>query len=295
MLHVSPHSRPVTLITGASAGIGASLARVFADQGHEVVLIARRASKLEALADEIAQTAPRRPKILALDLTNRDAVEQIKRELAAGGLEPNYIVNNAGFGLVGEACELDCSEQLAMIALNIRALTALSLAFADSLSKLGGGILNVASVAGFVPGPGMAVYFATKAYVISFSEALYYELRQRGVAVTVLCPGPVPTEFQARAGIPRVPFPRRRGFAAAAGSPLLSCSADVVAKAGYAALMGRQRITVPGLGNKAVTLLMRLLPRRTFLEILGRSHLHPKRSTRVLARAVASAELARSE
>jgi uncharacterized protein len=275
MLHVSPHSRPVTLITGASAGIGASLARVFADHGHKVVLIARRASKLEALADEIARTAPERPKIL--------------------GLEPTYIVNNAGFGLVGEACELDCSEQLAMIALNIRTLTALSLAFADSLSKLGGGILNVASIAGFVPGPGMAVYFATKAYVISFSEALHYELRQRGVTVTVLCPGPVPTEFQARAGIPRVPFPRRRGFAAVAGSPLLSCSADVVAKEGYAALMGRQRITVPGLGSKAVTLLMRLLPRRTFLEILGRSHLHAKRSTRVLARTAVGAELAGSE
>ena len=115
--------------------------------------------------------------------------------------KPQSIVNNAGFGLIGRAAELDRAEQLAMIDLNVRALTDLSLAFVDSLARHKGGILNVASLASFLPAPGMAVYYATKAYVLSFSEALHVELRKKGVRVTALCPGPVPTEFQARAGL----------------------------------------------------------------------------------------------
>ena len=193
--------KPVTLITGASAGIGAALARKFAAKGHDLVLVARREAELAALADEIAAKGRPRPISVPLDLTRIDAPIRVSHELGSRGLEPAIVVNNAGFGLLGLAAELDRAEQLAMIDLNVRALTDLSLRFIDSLARHKGGILNVASVAGFLPGPGMAVYYASKAYVLSFSEALHRELAPRGVRVSVLCPGPVPTEFQARAGM----------------------------------------------------------------------------------------------
>src|SRR5262249_59867796 len=135
------------------------------------------------------------------------AAERIKSELAAQALEPRFVVNNAGFGLVGEAAQLDHAEQLAMIDLNIRFLTELSLAFVDTLARLRGGILNVSSVAGFLPGPAIAIYYATKAYVLSFSEALHHELARRGVRFTVLWPCPLSAEFQARPRIPRIPLP----------------------------------------------------------------------------------------
>jgi short-subunit dehydrogenase len=287
MKEAAPKTRQVVVITGASAGIGAALARVFAEHGHDLVLIARRATKLDALADEIAATGCQRPLVLPVDLAQPGAAERIKAELATRALEPRYVVNNAGFGLVGEAALLDHSEQLAMIDLNIRFLTELSLAFVDTLSRSRGGILNVASVASFLPGPGMAVYYATKAYVLSFSEALHHELGRRGVRVTALCPGPVPTEFQARAGIPRIPFPTRNGMPRVVGSNALTCTAREVAEAGYDGLMRGRRVVVPGFGNKVVTLLTRLLPRRVFLEAVGHSQLiRARRTDRVLKKAV---------
>src|SRR6202140_2050610 len=193
--------KPVTLITGASAGIGSELARVFARNGHELVLVARREDRLIALADEIAPPGGPLRVVLAIDLEQRDAVARIAAGLASRGLEPAIVVNNAGFGLAGAAAGLSHAEQLGMVDLNIRALTDFSLAFVDSLARHRGGILNVASVAGFLLGPGMAVYYASKAYVLSFSEALHRELKSRGIRVTALCPGPVPTEFQARSGM----------------------------------------------------------------------------------------------
>jgi uncharacterized protein len=290
MKEVAAKTRQVVVITGASAGIGAALARVFAAHGHDLVLIARREARLDALADEIAAAGRPRPLVLPVDLAQPDAAGRIKAELAAHALEPQYIVNNAGFGLVGEAAQLDHAEQLTMIDLNIRFLTELSLAFVDTLSRRRGGILNVGSVAGFLPGPGMAVYYATKAYVLSFSEALNHELIRRGVRVTALCPGPVPTEFQARAGIPRVPFPRGNGMPRVVGSNALTCSAEEVAEAGYAGLMRGRRVVVPGFGNKAVTLLTRLLPRRVFLEAVAHSQMmRSKNSDRVLKKAVREA------
>jgi short-subunit dehydrogenase len=289
MKQSAPTTRRVVVVTGASAGIGAALARVFAEHGHDLVLIARRESKLDALADEIAATGRPRPLVLPIDLAQPGAGARIKAEFAAQGLEPEYVVNNAGFGLVGEATQLDHAEQLAMIDLNIRSLTELSLAFADTLARLRGGILNVASVAGFIPGPGMAVYYASKAYVLSFSEALHHELARRGVRVTVLCPGPVPTEFQARAGIPRVPFPRT-GMPRVVGSNALTCTAEEVAEAGYEGLMRGRRVVVPGLANKAVTIITRLLPRRFVLEAVAHSQLVRRRRTnRVLKKAIREA------
>ena len=139
--------------------------------------MARRADRLTALADEIAAAGRPRPAVLSVDLRRSDAVATIATELSARDLEPEIVVNNAGFGLVGPAATISRDEQLAMIDLNVRALTELSLAFVESLERHRGGVLNVASVAAFMPGPGMAVYYATKAYVLSFSEALHQELR----------------------------------------------------------------------------------------------------------------------
>ncbi len=245
---------PVTVITGASAGIGWELAKVFARNGHRLVLVARRKDRLDALADEIAGTGRPRPDIIVLDLSAARATAGLTSELAARALEPAVIVNNAGFGLVGGAAELNRSEQLAMIDLNVRALTELSLAFVDSLARHRGGILNVASLASFLPAPGMAVYYATKAYVLSFSEALHQELRKKGVRVTALCPGPVPTEFQARAGLNYKPR----------SSPL-ELPASKVAEAGYRGFARGKRLVVPGGLNKLIPLLTRILPRALVL------------------------------
>jgi short-subunit dehydrogenase len=249
--------RGVTLITGASAGIGAELAQVFAANGHELVLVARREQLLAQLADRIAATGAPRPLVLRADVARIDAVARIGEALAANGLEPDIVVNNAGFGLVGQADTLDRGAQLAMIDLNVRALTDLSLAFLETLERRRGGILNVASVAGFMPGPGMAVYYASKAYVLSFSQALHQELARKGVRVTTLCPGPVPTEFFARAGIKAATYPR-----------LASRSARRVAQDGYRGLKEGRRLVVPGFPNQLAALLLPLLPRPLVLRML---------------------------
>ncbi len=245
-----PERRPVTLITGASSGIGSALARIFAKKGHELALVARREQLLTNLADEIAATGAPRPTVLRSDVSRIDASRRLADALSASGLEPEIVVNNAGFGLQGEAAGLDRNEQLAMIDLNVRALTDLSLAFVDTLAQRKGGILNVASVAAFMPGPGMAVYYATKAYVLSFSEALHHELAPRGVRVTALCPGPVPTEFQARAGIKDLKLAR-----------LVQRSPDRVAEDGYKGLQEGARVVVPGFPNQVAAVLAPLLPR----------------------------------
>ena len=251
-------ARPVTLITGASAGIGVELARVFARHGHELALVARREDRLRALADEIAAIGPRRPIVIVADLSAPGATQKIADELRAHGAEPQYVVNNAAFGLVGLAGSRDHDETLQMIDLNVRTLTELSLAFVDSLARHKGGLLNVGSVAGFLPGPGMAVYYATKAYVLSFSEALHSELKARGVRVTVLAPGPVPTEFAARAGLKSG---LKRG--------LLTTNAKEVAEAGYRGLMAGRRLVVPGIGNKIAALIIPRVPRRWLLRAVA--------------------------
>jgi len=251
--------RPVAVITGASAGIGVALARVFAANGHALALVARREDRLRALAGEIAATSSRRPIVIVDDLAKPGAAARIRAALDEHGAEPQFVVNNAGFGLVGPALTRDRAEQLEMIDLNVRTLTELSLAFVDSVARHHGGILNVGSVAGFLPGPGSAVYYATKAYVLSFSEALHSELAPRGVKVSVLCPGPVPTEFAARAGVTRELAPG-----------LLTQSAEAVAAAGYRGLMRGQRTIVPGLGNRLVVFAIRFAPRRLVLNAIDR-------------------------
>jgi short-subunit dehydrogenase len=249
----------VTLITGASAGIGTELARVFAASGHRLALTARRADRLEALANEIVAKGGKKPIVIACDLEQPDAGDKIAAAMTAADVELDHLVNNAGFGVFGDATKRDRAEQLGIIDVNIRALTDLSLRFADQLVKNKGGILNVGSVAGFLPGPGMAVYYASKAYVISFTEALRGELGHRGVRVTVLCPGPVPSEFQARAG-----------FAPGFDSVVLNVSAADVALAAYRGLMANKRAVLPGLGIKIVPFLLRFFPRGFILAAVGR-------------------------
>src|ERR1043165_9635856 len=243
-------ARPVALITGASSGIGAALAHVFAQNGHEVVLPARRAAQLAETAARIRAAGHRAPHILPVDLARADAAESVARELSSRNLEPAFLVNNAGYGLLGQAAKLDRADQLAMIDLNCRTLTDLSLRWVHTLARHRGGILTVASISGFIPGPGMSVYNASKAYVISFSVGLRRELKPKGIHVTALCPGPVPTEFQARAGIVDVHYPR--GF---------DPSAEHVAEQGYKGLMRNRAVVVPGLHNKLIPWLPRFLPR----------------------------------
>jgi short-subunit dehydrogenase len=250
--------KAVAVITGASAGIGAALARVFAANGHELVLVARRENRLEALAAEIAASGRPKPLVLPIDLTTPHAAASINQALAGRELEPQYIVNNAGFGLIGRAHELDLDEQLAMIDLNMRTLVDLSLAFVESLKRFRGGLLNVASVAGFFPGPRSAVYYASKAFVVSFTEALHVELKTEGIRVTCLCPGPVATEFQARAGVAEARPPK-----------LLARTAEQVAEAGYRGLMNGQRLVVPGLANRLIALFApRAVPRALLMASL---------------------------
>ena len=223
-----------------------------------MALVARRADRLTSLANEIVAAGGAAPIVIACDLTQPDGCDKVAEALAAAGAEVEYVVNNAGFGVFGPAVERDRAEQLDIITVNIRALTDLSLRFSDSVIRNRGGILNVGSIAGFLPGPGMAVYYASKAYVLSFTEALRQELAPHGVRVTVVCPGPVPTEFQARAG-----------FAPGFDSAILNVPAAEVARQAYSGLMANKRAVLPGLGIKFVPFLLRLFPRAFILAAVG--------------------------
>jgi short-subunit dehydrogenase len=255
----------VTLITGASAGIGTELARVFASNGHRLALVDRRGDRLTILASEIVAAGGTAPILVPCDLEHSNACDKIAAALAAEGVEVEFVVNNAGFGLFGYAIELDRAEQLGIIAVNILAMTDLSLRFSDSLIRHRGGILNLGSIASFLPGPGMAVYYASKAYVLSFSEALRQELAPWGVRVTALCPSSVSSEFQARAGL-------KPGFE----HVILNVSASDVAQAGYRGLMANKRVVLPGFGTKIVPFLLRLFPRGFVLAAIGRLQLRKR-------------------
>ncbi|MBR1209569.1 SDR family oxidoreductase [Bradyrhizobium sp. JYMT SZCCT0180] len=255
----------VALITGASAGIGTELARVFASRGHRVALVARREDRLTALAAEITAAGGAAPIVIPCDLTQTGATDRIADALAAAGVEVEYVVNNAGFGVFGKAIQRDRADQLDMITVNISALTDLSLRFADQLIRHRGGLLNMGSVAGFLSGPGMAVYYASKAYVLSFTEAMRAELAPRGVRVTVVCPGPVPSEFQARAG-----------FAPGFDSVILNVLPAHVARQAYDGLMANKRAVLPGIGIKIVPFLLRFFPRSFILAAVGRLQLRKR-------------------
>jgi short-subunit dehydrogenase len=254
-------TRRVTVITGASGGIGADLARVFASHGHDLVLIARSHAPLETLAGEIEASGRPRPLVLAFDLLERGAPAQIAAALKAAGAAPEILVNNAGFGLIGPAAELDPAGQLAILDLNIRSVVDLTLQLLPAIRAARGKILNVASVAAYFPGgPGMAAYYASKSFILSFSLALSQELRAHGVTVSALCPGYTKTGFQARAGFgPKLGLTR-----------FPSTSAMQVAEAGYAGLIAGRREVVPGFFNKLSVLLLPFLPKPVVLAVISR-------------------------
>jgi short-subunit dehydrogenase len=246
------NERKTALITGASSGIGAELARIHAQRGGDLVLVARRQDRLEALKVELERAHGITAHLMTTDLSEPDAAPRIHDELASRRVQIDYLINNAGFGNGGFFHEQDWAKNEAMIMVNVLALAALTRQFVpDMIARGGGRILNVASMAGFLPGPLQAVYYATKAFVVSFSEAIGNELRQTGVTVTALCPGPVDTEFIERANLRQA-----KGFAR-------TVSASGVAQSGYDAMLQGKPIVVPGIVNKVIIhLLLRLTSRQ---------------------------------
>jgi len=245
---------PIALITGASAGLGVDFARQLSARGHRLVLVARRKDRLDALAAELGSA-----RAVALDLGEPGASEVLMADLADHGETVDLLINNAGFGLAGRFAALGGQRQRAMIDLNCGALTELAHAVLPAMiERKTGAILNVASTAAFQPGPGMAVYFATKAFVLSFSEALHEEAKGHGVTVTALCPGPTATEFGAVAGWTGHSLVDR-----------MTANSAAVVRAGLDALDRRQAVTIPGFINKLTAQGHRLLPRAALRRIAG--------------------------
>jgi short-subunit dehydrogenase len=245
--------RQTALVTGASGGIGRELARAFAAGGYDLVLVARSEGKLEELAGELRSRRGIGVRVLAKDLAEPGSPDEIFQELEGAGVDVDVLVNNAGFATFGPFAETDLASELEEIQLNVVAPTHLTKRFLPwMLARRRGGVLNVASSAAFQPGPLMAVYYATKAYVLSFSEALAEELRGSGVTVTALCPGPTATGFQARAEM--------QGSGLFTG-PLKVMDAAAVARAGYEGFRAGKRIVIPGLINKLGVQSVRISPR----------------------------------
>ena len=244
----------VTLITGASAGHGEEFARQLSARGQRLVLVARRKDRLEALAKELGNA-----RAVALDLGKPDSTEQLMADLAKAGEHVGTLINNAGFGLIGRFAKRDPERLREMIDLNVGTLTDLCRAVVPGMIERGhGAILNVASTAAFQAGPGMAVYFATKAYVLSLSEALHEELKPHGVKVSCLCPGPTKTEFGEVAG-----------FASNGWFDRISMDSATVVRKGLAGLDKNRAVVVPGLLNKAGATGTRLVPRALTRKIAG--------------------------
>jgi len=239
------------LITGASGGIGEELAKCFAQDGYRLILVARTTERLVALADTLQQRYGVSVKTISQDLAAPMAADELAAALQRESLAVDVLVNNAGFAIHGFFAESSLSEQLEMIQLNVLTLTHLTrLLLPAMLERQQGRILNVASTAAFQPGPLMAVYYATKAYVLSFSEALAEEVRGTGVSVTALCPGLTKTGFQRRAGLQGVRMVR--------GSMM---DAATVARIGYRGLLRGKRVVIPGWSNKLMALAARWSPR----------------------------------
>src|ERR1700722_5136864 len=248
---MSAANSETVLMTGASSGIGLELAKCFAADGCRLILVARNTAALERLAGELRQKNKIEAIVLTADLSLAETPGRIFEELRTAKITVNVLVNNAGFGLQTEFTESPLQRQLEMLQVNITALTELTGLFLPGMiGRRGGGILNVGSVAGFLPGPNMAVYYATKAYVLSFTEALAEELAGSGLKVSVLCPGPTATNFSQVA--------RGQKLRRIQTSKM---SAEIVAKHGHQAYRNEKVVAVPGLVNRFLIFLTRILPR----------------------------------
>lgn len=246
------------LVTGASAGLGAEFARALAERGHDLVLVARREERLAALAAELSDRV--RVEYLPLDLVAEGALDALQSFCNERGVAVDLLVNNAGFGAQGGFANLDRARQTRMVRLNGEVLVDLTHRFLGPMLARGrGGVLNVASTAAFMPGPHMGVYYASKAFVLHFTEALAAEVRGSGVRVSALCPGPTETEFREVAGRPRSPVLDR-----------VAMRAGPVVEAGLRGLERGRTIVVPGAFNKLCTASVRVLPRALVRRVVAR-------------------------
>jgi short-subunit dehydrogenase len=249
----------MVLITGASSGIGYELCKLFANDNYSLIIVARDRKRLGQVASELHRLYDTDVYSITCDLSDIHAAETLYRKLLQKKLTVEVLVNNAGYGLHGFFSETSLDDELAMIQVNITSLTHLTkLILPGMISRKSGKILNVASTAAFQPGPMMAVYYATKAYVLHFSEALTAETRETGITVSVLCPGPTRTQFQLRAGI---------GNSYLTNSKILM-DAGQVAEAGYRGLMKGKTLIVPGYFNKISSQIHRFVPRRLIVKLI---------------------------
>src|SRR5437762_6121697 len=247
------------LITGASGGIGYELALLCAQDGLDCILVARSHDRLVELAARLESEFRVKTLVIARDLSRPTAVDEIYEEVSAASMTVEMLVNNAGFPVFGLFAQTQLETELEMLHVNVIALTALTKLFLRGMvERRAGRILNLASTAAFEPGPLMAVYYASKAYVLSFSEALANELRGTGVTVTALCPGPTRTGFQARAQMEESKLVR--------GKEIMT--AEEVARTGYAGLMKGKTIVIPGMSNKMLAQAVRFLPRNTVTKMV---------------------------
>jgi len=248
------------LITGASSGIGLELAKLFAAAKHRLILTARNAAALEQLATDCRQSHGIEAQVIAVDFAESAGPRHLFDEIERRGLVVDVLVNNAGFGTHGRFWEIPTKDELSLLQVNVVALVELTrLCLPGMVARNRGKILNVASTAAFQPGPLMANYYASKAYVLSFSEALSTELAGTSVTVTALCPGPTWTDFQRRAGI-----------ATSKVSSVAGMSAQSVAQAGYNALMNGKRVCIPGWKNRFLAASAKWLPRPLVLNVVRR-------------------------
>lgn len=248
------------LITGASVGIGYELAKIFAKERYNLILVARNLEKLNEVKEEL-QNSEINIVSIKKDLSKPESVQELFNEINENNYEVEILINNAGFGLLGSFYELDLKTQLEMIQVNITSLVYLThLILPKMIERKSGKIMNVASTAAFQPGPHMAIYYATKAFVLSFSEALHEELNSKGITVTALCPGPTKTEFQKRAKMENINLERAK--------LLPYMSAYEVARIGYEGLMKGKRVVIPGLLNKFGTKIVRLVPQALVLNVI---------------------------
>ena len=239
------------LITGASSGIGLELARCFAGDGSRLVLVSRKRDALEALAGELRKAHKIQVQVITSDLAQPDSPTRLLAHLQAAGLKVDVLVNNAGFGAQGKFVELPLERQLDMLQVNVTSLTHLTrLLLPGMIERRCGGIMNVASTASFQPGPGMGVYYATKAYVLSFTEALAEEVAGKGVTVTAVCPGPTSTNFGTAANMRTLGLVKK-----------ISMSAAAVARLGHRDFRRGKVVAVSGFRNKFPAFLVRLTPR----------------------------------
>jgi short-subunit dehydrogenase len=259
--------RPVALVTGASMGLGAEFARVLASEGYDLVLTARSGDRLATLKKEVENLHGITAHVLVADLVDARAPVAIHDHLQKAGIEIDVLVNNAGFGMHGKFHESSLETELDMVQVNIIALLHLTKLFVrDMVARRRGRIVNVASTAAFQAGPLQAVYYASKAFVLSFSEAIGNELKGTGVTVTALCPGPTPTGFQERANVGKL-----RGLRL-----MMRVSPEAVVRAGYNGMKRGRPVVIPGGLNNAHVFLLRLFPRRLITNVVRKIQTHPR-------------------